>query len=301
MSDVTTIDALTESIVVAAAALEPVLDALLPAAPGPESRLHDAMRYGTLDGGKRLRPFLVLSGARMLGVPEAHALRVGAAIEMIHSYSLIHDDLPAMDDDDLRRGRASCHVAFDDATAILAGDGLLTLAFEVLADARTHPDAEIRCSLTTALARASGANGMVGGQMIDLVAEHSGADRELITRLENLKTGALISVSCEAGAILAGAGDQVRDILRSYGYDLGLAFQVTDDLLDVVGDEANVGKKVGKDAAAGKATFVSALGVEGAKREARSLVDRAISRLDGFGAEADVFRQMGYFVLDRRN
>jgi farnesyl diphosphate synthase len=259
------------------------------------------MRYGTLNGGKRLRPFLVLSGARLFDVPDAQALRVGAAVELIHSYSLVHDDLPAMDDDDLRRGRPSCHIAFDDATAILAGDGLLTLAFEVLADPSTHPDAEIRCSLATAFSRAAGASGMVGGQMIDLEAENFETTPELITRLENMKTGALISLSCESGAILGDAGADARAILRNYGYDLGLAFQVTDDLLDVEGDEANLGKKVGKDAAAGKATFVSLLGVAGAKKEARMLVDRAITRLEGFGKEADAFRQMGYFVLERRN
>jgi farnesyl diphosphate synthase len=206
-----------------------------------------------------------------------------------------------MDDDDLRRGRPSCHIAFDEATAILAGDGLLTLAFEVLADPATHPDAEIRCALATALSRAAGAAGMVGGQMIDLEAENLDATPELITRLERLKTGALISVSCESGAILGDAGGDARAALREYGNDLGLAFQVTDDLLDVEGDEANLGKKVGKDAAAGKATFVSLLGVEGARREARMLVDRAVARLEGFGKEAEAFRQMGYFVLERRN
>jgi len=286
---------------IAAEKLESTIDFLISVPPGPEARVFEAMRYGTLNGGKRLRPFLVLSGARLFDVPEQSALRVGAAVEMIHSYSLIHDDLPAMDDDGLRRGRPSCHIAFDDATAILAGDGLLTLAFEVLADPATHPDAQIRCALATALSKAAGAGGMVGGQMIDLQAEYFGNTPELITRLQNMKTGALISLSCESGAILGDAGATARATLREFGYDLGLAFQVTDDLLDVEGDEANLGKKVGKDAAAGKVTFVSLLGVEGAKREARTLVDRAIARLEGFGKEADAFRQMGYFVLERRN
>jgi farnesyl diphosphate synthase len=296
-----TSDSLSSEMIAAAEWLESTIDSLISVPPGPEARVYEAMRYGTLNGGKRLRPFLVLSGARLFDVPDAQALRVGAAVELIHSYSLVHDDLPAMDDDDLRRGRPSCHIAFDDATAILAGDGLLTLAFEVLADPSTHPDAEIRCSLATAFSRAAGASGMVGGQMIDLEAENFETTPELITRLENMKTGALISLSCESGAILGDAGADARAILRNYGYDLGLAFQVTDDLLDVEGDEANLGKKVGKDAAAGKATFVSLLGVAGAKKEARMLVDRAITRLEGFGKEADAFRQMGYFVLERRN
>ncbi len=301
MKEVVISDALSGQIAAAAGALEAVLDDLLPSPAGPAARLYEAMRYGTLDGGKRLRPFLVLAGARMYDVPEAQALRVGAAVEMIHAYSLIHDDLPAMDDDDLRRGRPSCHVAYDEATAILAGDALLTLAFEVLAEPETHADAGVRCDLVRRLAAAGGGLGMVGGQMIDLVAEHSGADSELISQLERMKTGALISFSCEAGAILGQAGGDGCDTLRAYGYDLGLAFQVTDDLLDVVGDEANVGKKVGKDAAAGKATFVSALGVDGARREARALIERAVERLSGFGSEAEAFRQMGYFVLERRS
>jgi farnesyl diphosphate synthase len=301
VSEVMTSDSLSVAMVAVADRLESVIGSLVALPRGPEARLFEAMRYGTLNGGKRLRPFLVLSGARLFDVPDAHAYRVGAAVEMIHSYSLIHDDLPAMDDDDLRRGRPSCHIAFDEATAILAGDGLLTLAFEVLADPATHPDAEIRCALATALSRAAGAAGMVGGQMIDLEAENLDATPELITRLERLKTGALISVSCESGAILGDAGGDARAALREYGNDLGLAFQVTDDLLDVEGDEANLGKKVGKDAAAGKATFVSLLGVEGARREARMLVDRAVARLEGFGKEAEAFRQMGYFVLERRN
>ncbi len=301
MSDVMTSDALSAEMAAAAEKLESTINSLIAVPPGPEARVFEAMRYGTLNGGKRLRPFLVLSGARLFDVPDALALRVGAAVEMIHSYSLVHDDLPAMDDDDLRRGRPSCHIAFDDATAILAGDGLLTLAFEVLADPSTHPDAEIRCSLATAFSRAAGASGMVGGQMIDLEAENFETTPDLITRLENMKTGALISLSCEAGAILGDAGADARALLRDYGYDLGLAFQVTDDLLDVEGDEANLGKKVGKDAAAGKATFVSLLGVDGAKKEARMLVDRAIARLEGFGKEADAYRQMGCFVLERRN
>ncbi len=301
MTEVATTDALSESVARAVRDLEPVLASLLPEPTGPEARLYEAMRYGTLDGGKRLRPFLVLAGGRLFGAPDGRSRRVGAAVEMIHSYSLIHDDLPAMDDDDLRRGRPSCHVAFDDATAILAGDALLTLAFDVLADPATHDNAEVRCDLIRALSAAAGAPGMVGGQMIDLMAEHSGAGPELITRLELMKTGALISFGCEAGAILGEASAGDRATLRDYGLDLGLAFQVTDDLLDVEGDETNVGKKVGKDEAAGKATFISALGVDGARKEARALVERAVTRLEGFGKEAESFRQLGYFVLERRS
>ena len=208
---------------------------------------------------------------------------VAAAVEMVHGYSLIHDDLPVMDDDDLRRGKPSCHVAFDEASAVLAGDALLTLAFELLVDARVHPDPSVRCGLVRAMAKAAGGKGMVGGQMIDLAAEHGGADYELIVTLERMKTGALIAFSCEAGAILARRGGELRRSLREFGRDVGLAFQIIDDVLDVVGDEAALGKTVGKDAAAGKATFITALGVEGARREAAALVERAAARLDGLG------------------
>jgi farnesyl diphosphate synthase len=284
----------------AAKAVERVLEDVLPPPAGPERRLHEAMRYATLGAGKRLRPFLVLAASRVTGARDERALRVGAAVELIHTYSLVHDDLPAMDDDDMRRGRPSCHKAFDEATAILAGDALLTLAFHVLAEPATHPDAAIRCELVQALAFAAGAPGMVGGQMIDLEAEHASVDPALIARLERMKTGALIAFSCEAGAILAAAPLQDREILKGFGFDLGLAFQIVDDLLDVEGDEANVGKKVGKDAAAGKATFVSALGVEGARREAAALADRAISRLSGHGEVAADLRAIARFVVERK-
>ena len=300
MNDVLTADSLTDVIVATADRIERGLDAILPVPSGPEGRLFEAMRYGTMGGGKRLRPFLVRSGARMFDIPENHALRTGVAVELIHAYSLIHDDLPAMDDDDLRRGRPSCHVAFDDATAILAGDALLTLAFEVLSDRATHPDAEVRCDLVQALSSAAGGRGMVGGQMIDLEAEHASVNAALITRLEEMKTGALIAFSCEAGSILAAAPPDTRESLRVYGYEVGLAFQVTDDLLDVEGDETDLGKKVGKDAAAGKATFVSTMGVAGARKHACDLIERAMSRLDRFGTGADEFRAFGYYVLNRR-
>ena len=284
-----------------ASAVDEVLNLELPEPEGSAARLHEAMRYGVLGGGKRLRAFLVRTGAGLVGARDDGALRVAAAVEMVHAYSLIHDDLPAMDDDDMRRGKPSCHMAFDEATAILAGDALLTAAFEVLSRETTHPSAGIRMELVRTLAEASGARGMVGGQMIDLAAQHEAVDYDLVALLERMKTGALISFSCEAGAILGECTEPVRDVLRAYGYDIGLAFQIVDDLLDVTGDEAALGKKVGKDAAAGKATFVGALGVEGARREARSLIDRGIARLDRFGEDADPLRAFGTFVLERRN
>ena len=284
-----------------ASAVDEVLNLELPEPEGSAARLHEAMRYGVLGGGKRLRAFLVRTGAGLVGARDDGALRVAAAVEMVHAYSLIHDDLPAMDDDDMRRGKPSCHIAFDEATAILAGDALLTAAFEVLSRETTHPSAGIRMELVRTLAEASGARGMVGGQMIDLAAQHEAVDYDMIALLERMKTGALISFSCEAGAILGECAEPVRDVLRTYGYDIGLAFQIVDDLLDVTGDEAALGKKVGKDAAAGKATFVGALGVEGARREARSLIDRGIARLDRFGEDADPLRAFGTFVLERRN
>ena len=235
------------------------------------------------------------------GADDRGALRVAAAVEMIHAYSLLHDDLPAMDDDDMRRGKPACHIAFDEATAILAGDALLTGAFEVLANEKTHKSASIRVELVRTLAEASGGEGMVGGQMIDLSAQHEAVDFDLIALLERMKTGALIAFSCEAGAILGDCPGSVRDLLRAYGYEIGLAFQIVDDLLDVTGEEAALGKKVGKDAEAGKATFVAALGVDGARREARSLVDRAVARLDGFGPDAEPLRAFGAYVLQRRS
>ena len=301
MSEVLIEPRLAESMSETAAALDALLDAELPRPLGAGARLAEAMRYSMLGGGKRLRAFLVRTGARLAGAEDRDALILAAAVEMIHGYSLIHDDLPALDDDDMRRGRPACHIAFDDATAILAGDALLTLAFELAADPRVHPDPAVRCELVRAMARAAGVAGMVGGQMIDLAAEHNAVDHELIAMLERMKTGALIAFSCEAGVILAGGDAKSRATLREFGYDIGLAFQVTDDLLDLVGDEANLGKKVGKDAAAGKATFISALGVDGAKREAAALIERAIARLAEFGVRAQPLRAFGEYVLTRRS
>ena len=284
-----------------AAAVEEVLDAELPRPEGAQARLFEAMRYSILGGGKRLRAFLVRSGARLAGADDGGALLVAAALEMVHGYSLIHDDLPAMDDDDLRRGKPSCHVAFDEATAILAGDALLTLAFELLSNPRVHPDPSVRCDLVRAMAKAAGGEGMVGGQMIDLAAELGVVDFELTVTLERMKTGALIAFSCEAGAILAHRDGEYRRSLREFGQDVGLAFQVIDDVLDVVGDEAALGKTVGKDAAAGKATFIAALGLEGARREAVALVERGVARLDGLGEGAGPLRAFGEYVLARQS
>jgi len=284
----------------AAKLTDQTLDRLLPVPPGLEARVFEAMRYAALAPGKRLRPFLVLASSRLFGVSQRSALQVAAAIEFVHSYSLVHDDLPAMDNSDLRRGRPTAHKAFDDATAILAGDGLLTRAFEVLAETDTHGDPAVRCELVRSLAQAAGASGMVGGQMIDLIAENRTLDIGAITRLQRLKTGALIAFSCEAGAILGKASTEMRLALRGYAHDLGLAFQIADDLLDVEGSAGETGKPVGQDAAAGKATFVSILGVERARDQADVLVRQAVAHLDLFEDRADLLRQAARFVVERR-
>jgi farnesyl diphosphate synthase len=285
----------------AAALTDAVLDRLIAVPEGLESRVFEAMRYAVLAPGKRLRPFLVLAGAKLFSVTRRGALQVAAAIELVHAYSLVHDDLPAMDNSDLRRGRPTCHKAFDEATAILAGDGLLTLAFEVLAHPDTHGDAAVRSELVAALAAASGGHGMVGGQMIDLIAEHRpDLDIGAITRLQRLKTGALIAFACEAGAILGKAATEARLSLRGYAHDLGLAFQIADDLLDVQGSAGETGKPVGRDAAAGKATFVSILGIARARGQAQLLVAQASAHLDVFGEKAELLRQAARFVVERR-
>jgi farnesyl diphosphate synthase len=285
---------------ITASLTDAVLDRLLAAPPGLEARVYDAMRYSALAPGKRLRPLLVLASARLFGVACRSALQVAAAIEMVHAYSLIHDDLPAMDNSDLRRGRATCHKEFDEATAVLAGDGLLTMAFEVLAHPDTHGDPAVRCELVSALAIAAGAAGMVGGQMIDLIAEKRRLDIGAITRLQRMKTGALIAFACESGAILAKAATELRTALRGYAHDLGLAFQIADDLLDVEGSAAETGKPVGADAAAGKATFVSILGVERAHAQAELLVGQAVAHLELFENRAELLRQVARFVVNRR-
>lgn len=276
------------------------LDALIPVPPGLEARVFEAMRYAALAPGKRLRPFLVMAGAQLFGVARSSALQAAAAIELVHAYSLVHDDLPAMDNSDLRRGRPTCHKAFDDATAVLAGDGLQTLAFEVLAHPDTHGDPAVRCELVTSLAQASGSAGMVGGQMIDLIAETRTLDLDAITRLQRMKTGALIAFSCEAGGILGKASAEKRRALRGYAHDLGLAFQIADDLLDVEGSAGETGKPVGQDAAAGKATFVSILGIDRARDQAETLVRQAIAHLEVFEGQAELLRDAARFVVERR-
>ena len=282
-----------------AKAVNEVLDELLEAGDGPEVRVVEAMRYSALNGGKRIRPFLVTASADLFNVDKPSALRAAAAIEMVHCYSLIHDDLPAMDDDDLRRGKAACHIEFDEATAILAGDALLTKAFEVLADDRTHGNSTVRAELILVLAKAAGDAGMVGGQMLDLVAEDHALNMPEITRLQRMKTGALIAVSCEAGAIMGRASEKARHALHAYAHDIGLAFQIADDLLEVEGDEEEVGKKTGKDAAAGKATFVSLLGRERAREQAGLLADQAAMHLDLFEEKGKLLRDLAYFVVSR--
>ncbi|MDP6564112.1 MAG: polyprenyl synthetase family protein [Alphaproteobacteria bacterium] len=285
----------------AANAVDRELEALLPATEELEHRLFDAMRYAVLGGGKRLRPFLVVAGGQLFDIEMAQSVRVAAAVELVHAYSLVHDDLPCMDDDDLRRGRPTVHVEFDEATAILAGDALLSLAFEVLADKRTSVDPRVRSDLVMALARAAGGHGMVGGQMLDLWAEENPMDESGIVRMQRLKTGEMIAFSGEAGAILARARTFERQALRMYAHDLGLAFQITDDLLDVEGTEAETGKSVGKDLAAGKATFVSILGVEAARERVRMLAQQATTHLEPFAGKADPLRALCEFVINRRS
>ncbi len=283
--------------------VEAVIDAILPSerAEGPERVLFESMRYACLSGGKRLRPFLVAASGSLFGVKESSSLRVGAAVELIHNYSLIHDDLPCMDDDSLRRGRPACHVRFGEAIAVLTGDALMPLAFEILSDPRTDPDAEIRTRLVTLLARAAGPLGMVGGQVIDLEAESMTLDPSEIIRLERLKTGALIGFCCEAGAVLGRATPDCERALQAYAHDLGLAYQIADDLIDVEGDIAITGKATGKDAARGKATFVSILGIDQARSQAEALAAQAVGHVTRFGARAQPLIDLAAFVVARRS
>lgn len=282
-----------------AAVMDRTLDAILPRPRGRHARVQEAMRYAVFAGGKRLRPFLVLSSARLFDVPRERALRVAAAIEALHTYSLVHDDLPCMDDDDLRRGKPTTHVKFDEATAVLAGDGLLTLAFDILVQPATHPSAEVRCRLAAGLAGAAGSEGMVGGQMIDMLAPGESFGADDVINLQRLKTGALFEFACQAGPVLAKAGDKTEAILRDYARDFGLAFQITDDLIDSFGNAQAAGKSVGKDSNQGKATLVSILGAEGARAKAEALARQAAGRLAGFGPEADLLRALPYRLIDR--
>lgn len=292
--------ALRDALEATSAAVERCMDTLLPLPDGPEARVVEAMRYSFFSGGKRLRPFLVLASSELFGVDKKTALRVAAAAEAVHCYSLIHDDLPAMDDDDLRRGKPTVHKAFDEATAILAGDALLTLAFEILGDEKTHSNPAVRIALVQRLARASGHHGMVGGQMIDLSAAHHDLGQAEIYRLQQMKTGALISFSVEAGAVLGQASSQALSSLQGYARDLGLAFQIADDLLDVEGDPDVVGKATGKDESAGKATLVSIMGVERARTQASILAEQAIQHLADFDEKASLLRAVAHFAIFRR-
>ncbi|HZZ31782.1 MAG TPA: farnesyl diphosphate synthase [Phenylobacterium sp.] len=294
-------DSLAHALRQSALEVEVVLDGVLPQPNGLHRRAQEAMRYAIFAGGKRLRPFLVRQSAGLFGAPVDRALRVAAAIEALHTYSLVHDDLPAMDDDDLRRGQPTVHRQFDEATAILAGDGLLTFAFELLADPATHPSGEIRADLIASLARAGGSEGMIGGQMIDIEASQRDLSAPQIVDLQQKKTGALFEFSCVAGAILAGAPPADRATLKAYAQDLGLAFQICDDLIDVLGSADLAGKQVGKDQASGKATLVSLWGVERAGAEARRLAADASAKLSNYGADADLLRALPFFLLDRRS
>jgi farnesyl diphosphate synthase len=278
-------------------------DALLPDEIARPNRLIEAMRYSSLGGGKRLRPFLVVESSAVFGVSREAALLAGAALECIHCYSLIHDDLPAMDNSDLRRGRPTLHKAYDDATAILAGDALLTLAFDIVTRDEIHQDANVRLLLTRALARASGIGGMAGGQMLDLAGEGRFGDREPVdvARLQQMKTGALLRYGCIAGALLGQSTPRQYQALDDYGRALGEAFQIADDLLDVEGDAAALGKPAGQDAALNKATFVTQLGVDGARQRLRDLLATADSALSIFGAKGDVLRAAARFVAERKN
>lgn len=280
--------------------VESELDRLLPKSNSPEARVIDAMRYATLGGGKRIRPFLLTQSASLFGVSESRAYRAAAALEMVHCYSLVHDDLPAMDDDDMRRGRPTVHKEFDEATAILAGDALLTKAFEVLADPATNGSPDVRANLCLALAKASGDHGMVGGQMLDLVAEQTKLDIPEITRLQRMKTGALIAVACDMGAIMGKASEHARQALQHYAHDIGLAFQIADDLLDVEGSAEEVGKRTGKDEAAGKATFVSLLGVERAREQAHMLSEQAATHLEMFDEKGEHLKELANYIVTRR-
>ena len=281
--------------------VEGALETLIPVVEEAEGRLIDAMRYAVLGGGKRLRAFLVMESASLFGVAEACAARVAASVEMLHAYSLVHDDLPAMDDDDLRRGKPSAHKAFDEATAILAGDALQTRAFEVLGEPDTHSDPSARAELVVALAHAAGARGMAGGQMIDMLAEGKTLDGPAVTRLQALKTGRLIQYSAEAGAILGRASNHQRHLLAAYGRDIGAAFQIADDLLDIESTAEEMGKTAGKDIAQGKATMVAVLGVERARAQADMLARQAAAHLDAFGPRAANLRALAAFVVGRRS
>lgn len=280
--------------------VEKTISRLMPETDLAEAQLYDAMRYGTLAGGKRLRPFMVMQSAKLFNVDPSRARRVAAAIEMVHSYSLIHDDLPSMDDSDMRRGKLAVHKAYDEATAVLAGDALLTYAFEIIGEPETHEDPRVRADLIVALAKAAGPQGMLGGQMLDLIGENESFDLGTISRMQRMKTGKLMAFACEAGAILGKGTEQHRKALLNYAYDLGLAFQVTDDILDVEADPVATGKPANQDSQAGKSTFVSTMGKEQARQRAEMLVAQAKSHLHSFNGRAILLEQLADYVLQRR-
>jgi farnesyl diphosphate synthase len=293
------LDFLDEALKDAADLVDQTLDQVLPKPHGLHARVAEAMRYAVFAGGKRLRPFLTLEGASLFEVPPDRALRVAAAIECLHTYSLIHDDLPCMDDDDLRRGRPTTHRQFDEATAVLAGDALLTLAFGILADSATHPSGEVRAELVARLANAAGSDGMIGGQMIDILAPERDYGEAEIILLQQLKTGALFEFSCEAGPILAGAGAEDRSRLNEFARGFGLAFQIADDLIDALGTAEQAGKAVGKDQEQGKATLISLYGVDKARAESVRLAQAAADSLAPYGEAAESLRALPFYLLDR--
>ena len=293
------LDFLDEALKDAAVLVDRTLDQVLPRPEGLHARVAEAMRYAVFAGGKRLRPFLTLASAGLFKAPQDRAQRVAAAIECLHTYSLIHDDLPCMDDDDLRRGRPTTHRQFDEATAVLAGDALLTLSFGILADSATHPAGEVRAELVAQLARAAGSDGMIGGQMIDILAPERNYGEAEVILLQQLKTGALFEFSCAAGPILAGAGPDDRSRLNDFARGFGLAFQIADDLIDATGTAEQAGKAVGKDQDQGKATLVSLYGIEKARAESLRLARAAAESLAPYGAAADGLRALPFYLLDR--
>ena len=280
--------------------VDKTIKSLLPSGKGIEKKLFEAISYSILSSGKRLRPFLVIQSSKLFDVDEKNALRVASSLEMIHAYSLIHDDLPSMDNDILRRGLPTTHKKYNEATAILAGDSLLTLSFEILSDSLTHNDPEIRCKLIYELAKAAGACGMVAGQMMDLEAKNKKLSIGIITRIQRLKTGALIAFSCNAGAILGRAEKKHKFALQGYAHDIGLAYQIRDDLLDVTSTTKKLGKKVDKDKKAGKKNFVSILGKDRAKKQLEFLSNQAIKHLKVFDHKADLLREVARFIVERK-